>query len=60
MKSEKLENGEIRYSENCPYDNIENTITSIPQKTKITVFQLNHVCKHYENFNGKEFKWKKN
>ena len=59
MNSEKIENGEIRYSENCPYDNIENTITSIPQKTKISVFQLNHVCKHYNGFNSKEFKWKK-
>ena len=59
MNSEKIENGEIRYSENCPYDNIENTITSIPQKTHISVFQLNHVCKHYVGFNGKEFKWRK-
>ena len=59
MKSEKLENGEIKYSENCPYDNIENIITSIPQKSQISVFQLNHVCKHYNGFNGKEFKWKK-
>ena len=59
MKSEKLENGEIQYRDICPYDSIENIITFIPQKTKITVFQLNHVCKHYNGFNGKEFKWKK-
>ena len=60
MKNEKMKNGEIRYSENCPYDSIENIITSIPQKTKISVFQLNHVCKHYNGFNEQEFEWKKN
>ena len=59
MKSETIENGEIKYSENCPYDNIENIVTSIPQKTQITVFQLNHVCNHYSGFNGKEFEWRK-
>lgn len=59
MKSEKLENGEIQYRDICPYDSIENIITSIPQKTQITVFQLNHVCKHYGSFNGKEFEWRK-
>lgn len=59
MNSEKLENGEIQYRDICPYDSIENIITSIPQKTQITVFQLNHMCNHYSGFNGKEFEWRK-
>ena len=57
MKNIKCEIENNKYSAVCPYDNEKNTVTHIPQK--LFVLQLNHVCKHYNGFNGKEFKWKK-
>ena len=57
MKNVKCDISNNQYSAVCPYDSEKNTVTNIPQKN-IFVLQLNHVCKHFDSFNGKEFVWK--